>query len=117
MAYDDRPLYSRGEMANPTVKSDSNQAAVKPSPTYWGGNLAKSAAMPSPLAIWYQQQSLRRAKGEANEIDEAEIRAAAKGVKNKWTITVSKSPELFKQLLENKEYDWSAILAVYTSRM
>lgn len=64
---------------------------------------------PSPLYIWYQEENAKRTKGERNEIDENEIIQAAKGVRNRWYERVTKNPNLYIPVLENKCCDWEAM--------
>ena len=72
-----------------------------------------SADYPSPTLSWYIREDAKREKGLQNEIDEAEIRAAAKGVKNKWHKRYWDNPEKFWPVINFDPYDWNEIIGYY----
>ncbi len=73
----------------------------------------KTANEPSPLLTWYIENDAKRRRGELNEIDLADIRAAFSGVKNIWLKVVLKHPgECLKFLTSQDEAEWKNLLAL-----
>lgn len=48
----------------------------------------------SYLKGWWFREDAKRQKGELNEIDANEIKAASTGVKNKWLLTAKEDPKM-----------------------
>lgn len=77
MAYDPNPLYELKKQAS----------------NFDGPRMYKSQASMSPIMGWYEAEIKKKREGKFNEIDEAQLKAALMGVKNKW----------YKIALSNKE--------------
>lgn len=86
MKWSDEPLYKR------------NQKTVNQK-EFWDGKLGDTAPNPSPLRMWWIVESEKRSKGELNEIDLAQIKAAHNEFKNNWSIIVCKNPKLVQQVV------------------
>ena len=72
--------------------------------------VGRPSGTPSEIYSWFFREDAKRQKGLKNEIDIAEIKAAAKGVRNRWYKRYHFMPEKFKPVLEGKEYNWSEIM-------
>lgn len=68
-------------------------------------------ATESPNKMWYMQENHKRKLRLENEIDINDIKAAAKGVINRWSAAVNKNPIIFRPVLENKPFDWKVVIA------
>ena len=64
----------------------------------------------SPILRWHYVEDKKRKKGEMNEIDMADIKAALKGVKNSWFDCVEKDKKKINDLLFEKPINWKAIM-------
>lgn len=64
---------------------------------------------PSPILCWWEQESKKRAQGLENEIDINEMKAALKGVKNKWFSRVKAHRNIFEAYTEGKGHSWDEI--------
>ncbi len=105
--YDDTPFYIKN--AQPKSEGQSIHTSHR------HGTSVKSdcsETKPSHLQLWYEQENRKRRAGLKNEIDINEIRAAAKGVRNKWTDRVAKHPKVFQPVIEGTYYDWQEIMAL-----
>lgn len=69
-----------------------------------------TADYPSPTLSWHLRESEKRSKGLDNELDHADIRAAARGVKNKWYERYQSDPKRFQGIVQGKSYDWNEIV-------
>lgn len=98
MKYDDRPLWEQN-------KNQEEEKINKSQSQFWKGGTYSTAKLPSDLMIWWEQHAQLRRQGLFNEIDEADIRAAQKGVLNKWHSRVKANPEIFDDIKGN----WSKI--------
>lgn len=99
MTYDDRPLWEQQKEANKTA----SEQFAKP-------KMHKSAHAPSPLLGWHLQESAKRKEGKYNEIDGNELKAALKGVKNRWFSLAQNHKKLCEEFFsklegKNKNYD------------
>jgi hypothetical protein len=99
MAYDDTPLYQQNKDAQKAQVVRGGLSYLYPTATH-----------PSPIYSWYWREYDKRSKGQQNEIDENEIKAAAKGVKNKWHARYWSDPKKFQPIIENRSYDWNEII-------
>jgi hypothetical protein len=87
-----------------------NEAPVTPPKTqFWNGNQKHFSKTPSQLHLWYEQENIKRSQGLLNEIDVNEIKAAQKGVKNKWFSKVITHPQLFSDV---DNLNWKSIKAI-----
>ncbi len=73
-------------------------------------NSDKKIGSPSSLLYWMDTETAKKRRGEDNEIDIADIRAAFKGVRNGWSEAIKKNSEVFKPVSERKLYDWEKIM-------
>jgi hypothetical protein len=95
MSYNDAPLYERAK--GPTKPFDKPKAH-------------KTAIHPSPIVMWHEQESLKRAEGKYNEIDGNYMKAALLGVINQWSDIVNPNKKLvedFFDYLESRRQDYA----------
>ena len=105
MTYDPRPLYEQNTI-QPSPAIDQ-----KPKPKMWAGINRATTHSISPLIAWALEEKRKQKAGLENDHDIAEIKAAAKGVKNRWYHAVNiKHPAEFKKLLEIKKFDWQKLI-------
>ncbi len=103
--YDDKPLYEKyGKIKTnswieeaPKV-ADFDRYAPRP-----------NGASVSQIQLWWEREYRKREAGLENEIDMNEIRAAMRGVKNKWFSIVSKHPEKFAED-KVKKINWNEVI-------
>ncbi len=101
--YDDKPLYARYEKTNnstghaPMIK-DFDRYALRP-----------NGATVSPVQSWYVEENKKREQGIENEIDLNEMRAAIRGVKNKWFLAVKNNPNMFVED-KVKKINWQEVI-------
>ena len=94
--YDDTPYYARSQ--------SSTTELIKPTPQFWNGLPARSFQNPpSQLLVWLETENRKRERGEENEIDIAEIKAAMKGSKNRWYEAYHRNPIIFRDFIEKKK--------------
>jgi len=114
MVWDDTPMYER----NREPKAE-NLTVVKRGVPWAYEVLGKSRGIPtgapSPIYAWFHREAAKRAKGQDNEIDRAEIIQAAKGVRNKWSDRYKANPAKFKPIVnpmkDESKVDWADVLA------
>jgi hypothetical protein len=92
-----------------TVVPHYKETIKPPTPQMWSGP-KHSASLPSPLYLWHMRESALRAKGEFNEIDFAEIKAALRGTINKWSKRVNKEIKFFKDFVEHVELENKSLI-------
>lgn len=101
--YDDKPLYQKYSSVNKPVYNQAN--------VVWMGTYQPKESMPTPSATmtWYLEEDRKRDAKIENEIDLNQIKAAIKGVKNRWFHVVKKHPEMF---LEDKvkKIKWDEVI-------
>ena len=93
------------------LKSDNEQESVKH--RFWSGNTATSSRSPSALHSWWHTEKAKKDRGLENEIDINEIKAALRGVINRWHGCIKSNPDLFKGFETNSEYNWEQLKAAY----
>lgn len=80
-------------------------------------NDRKRDSSPSPLLGWYHTENAKRQKGLENEIDIADIKAALKGVRNKWFGVVQKFEKEIDEMIcgiKKNGIDWQKIMEYRT---
>ncbi len=86
MKWSDEPLYKRNQ-----AKANEDK--------FYNGELGATAREPSRLLSWWMQEAPKRAAGQLNEIDIAEIRAVEQGFKNGWSKVKIADPKLLSEFL------------------
>lgn len=86
---------------------------VTPRSLPWASKIIANVATartgsPSQLYIWFHIEHDKRSKGLENELDLADIMAAIKGIKNKWSEIIKMNTAIFKDF-HNGIYDWNEI--------
>lgn len=111
--WSDKPLYETNQESD--VREDLGYKPLpsdiqKPTYKWYTKSLRKSAPTPSPLMCWHLEESRKRSSGMENEIDLAEIKAAAKGVKNQWEKTVIRNKTKIQKMIETDKFDWHQLI-------
>jgi hypothetical protein len=108
MKYDDRPMYEQNKI---NTVNERLGKIVRPCLDFWKGSSVQPASAPSQLLLWWQRESRLRDKNEKNEIDLAEIKAALKSFKNRWTRCVGENRKFFEDLCQGRfNDDWKKVL-------
>lgn len=113
MAYDDAPFYTKMSPQEEIATSGQRKPTMP-----WVHEVRerssdyKRAITVSPLLSWWTVESAKRAKGEDNEIDRAEILAAVKGSKNVWYKAVKTFPDEFEKVAIGKGLPWADLVAM-----
>lgn len=103
MKWSDKPLYEKNMTSEPQEAPQEYWERT----TFKG--FARKAASPAPLVLWYLEEDRKRANAEPNEHDYYNIRAALKGVRNRWYDFAQRHPEFMDIPL--KKMDWNLINA------
>ena len=104
-----KTTYKQNYTTNTNIGTSSNAPRV-PFASEVLKKIGQSSPHPSELFSWYHREDAKRRQKIQNEIDLNDIRAAAKGVFNKWHKAVIKFPEVFESFLTDKPFDWNKML-------
>lgn len=98
MAFDDRPMY------------EINGSTITPIKPKWGARAHETALYPSQLYLWFHEEQGKQRRGLRNELDDNQIAAAIRGVKNKWFNVVQKEVKVFEDYISFKKFElWDDI--------